>query len=75
MRKLLFSTIKFPYAQASPRTTDLGANLIFCSSSKQYVSPSDNITSPCTAKINALRNKQVSKLVSSLLSDHFMKHH
>jgi hypothetical protein len=29
--------------------------------SQQYVSPSDNIMSPCTAKINALRNKHASK--------------
>ncbi|ATY62871.1 hypothetical protein A9K55_007266 [Cordyceps militaris] len=29
-------------------------------STKQYVSPSDNIMSPCSAKINALRNKHVS---------------
>jgi len=28
---------------------------------KQYVSPSDNIMSPCTAKLTALRNKQVGK--------------
>ncbi|KZZ98328.1 Spo12 [Moelleriella libera RCEF 2490] len=28
---------------------------------KQYVSPSDNIMSPCSAKINALRNKHASK--------------
>jgi hypothetical protein len=28
---------------------------------KQYISPSDNIMSPCTAKLNALRNKQVGK--------------
>ncbi|KAK3195936.1 hypothetical protein K4F52_000803 [Lecanicillium sp. MT-2017a] len=28
---------------------------------KQYVSPSDNIMSPCSAKISALRNKQVNK--------------
>ncbi|PQK14899.1 hypothetical protein BB8028_0005g04190 [Beauveria bassiana] len=28
---------------------------------QQYVSPSDNIMSPCSAKINALRNKHVSK--------------
>ncbi|KAM0434116.1 hypothetical protein ACHAPT_004061 [Fusarium lateritium] len=27
----------------------------------QYISPSDNIMSPCTAKINALRNKHASK--------------
>ncbi|PKS07983.1 hypothetical protein jhhlp_006595 [Lomentospora prolificans] len=29
---------------------------------KQYVSPSDNIMSPCTAKLNALRNKHVGKV-------------
>ncbi|KAJ0372573.1 hypothetical protein COL154_000306 [Colletotrichum chrysophilum] len=29
--------------------------------SKDYISPSDNIMSPCTAKLNALRNKQVGK--------------
>ncbi|KAL2207618.1 hypothetical protein CC79DRAFT_1368481 [Sarocladium strictum] len=28
---------------------------------EQYISPSDNIMSPCTAKINALRNKHASK--------------
>ncbi|ORY71151.1 uncharacterized protein BCR38DRAFT_479670 [Pseudomassariella vexata] len=28
---------------------------------KTYVSPSDTIMSPCTAKLNAYRNKQVSK--------------
>lgn len=33
---------------------------------KQYVSPSDNIMSPCTAKINALRNKHASKYVAPL---------
>ncbi|KAF4337179.1 BNS1 [Fusarium beomiforme] len=27
----------------------------------KYVSPSDNIMSPCSAKINALRNKHASK--------------
>ncbi|KAL2111208.1 hypothetical protein VUR80DRAFT_147 [Thermomyces stellatus] len=27
----------------------------------QYVSPSDNIMSPCTAKLNALRNKHAGK--------------
>ncbi|KAH0444948.1 hypothetical protein CcaCcLH18_00009 [Colletotrichum camelliae] len=30
--------------------------------SKDYISPSDNIMSPCTAKLNALRNKQVGKV-------------
>ncbi|KAL7945537.1 hypothetical protein V8C42DRAFT_59664 [Trichoderma barbatum] len=28
---------------------------------KQYISPSDNIMSPCTAKLSALRSKQVTK--------------
>jgi len=28
---------------------------------QQYISPSDNIMSPCTAKINALRHKHASK--------------
>ncbi|KAL8388996.1 hypothetical protein RB595_008876 [Gaeumannomyces hyphopodioides] len=28
---------------------------------KQYISPSDNIMSPCSAKLNAYRNKQVGK--------------
>ncbi|TDZ22565.1 hypothetical protein Cob_v004495 [Colletotrichum orbiculare MAFF 240422] len=30
--------------------------------SKTYISPSDNLMSPCTAKLNALRNKQVGKV-------------
>ncbi|KAK2019503.1 hypothetical protein LZ32DRAFT_598174 [Colletotrichum eremochloae] len=29
--------------------------------SKTYISPSDDIMSPCTAKLSALRNKQVGK--------------
>ncbi|KAH8898501.1 hypothetical protein GQ53DRAFT_742516 [Thozetella sp. PMI_491] len=29
---------------------------------KQYISPSDNIMSPCTAKLNAFRSKQVGKV-------------
>ncbi|KAK0720651.1 hypothetical protein B0H67DRAFT_576940 [Lasiosphaeris hirsuta] len=29
---------------------------------KQYISPSDNIMSPCTAKLSAFRNKQVGKV-------------
>lgn len=32
--------------------------------SQKYVSPSDNIMSPCTAKINALRNKHAAKSVA-----------
>ncbi|KAI5461481.1 hypothetical protein BGZ63DRAFT_356064 [Mariannaea sp. PMI_226] len=30
--------------------------------STKYISPSDNIMSPCTAKINALRNKHANKV-------------
>lgn len=30
-------------------------------SPKQYISPSDNIMSPCTAKLKALRTKQAGK--------------
>ncbi|TFB04129.1 hypothetical protein CCMA1212_003933 [Trichoderma ghanense] len=33
---------------------------------KQYISPSDTIMSPCTAKLSALRNKQVTKYVPSI---------
>lgn len=40
-------------------------NTSFASRAKQYVSPSDNIMSPCSAKISALRNKQVNKYVCS----------
>ncbi|KAJ4306587.1 hypothetical protein N0V88_001391 [Collariella sp. IMI 366227] len=29
---------------------------------KAYISPSDNIMSPCTAKLSAFRNKQVGKV-------------
>lgn len=32
-------------------------------SGTNYVSPSDEIMSPCTAKLNAFRNKQVGKYV------------
>lgn len=43
-------------------------NMSFASRAKQYVSPSDNIMSPCSAKINALRNKQVTKYVYPCLT-------
>lgn len=49
-----------PSITAMPRWP---ANKTLVASTKQYVSPSDNIMSPCTAKINALRNKHVSKYV------------
>ncbi|KAF9881163.1 hypothetical protein CkaCkLH20_01313 [Colletotrichum karsti] len=42
--------------------------------SKTYISPSDNIMSPCTAKLNALRNKQVGKVKpKSLFAQHSAK--
>lgn len=41
---------------------DFLADLIFRRA--KYISPSDNIMSPCTAKLNALRNKQVGKYVA-----------
>ncbi|KAI3527708.1 uncharacterized protein CCOS01_00912 [Colletotrichum costaricense] len=37
-------------------------NSIVLNRSKTYISPSDNIMSPCTAKLSALRNKQVGKV-------------
>lgn len=40
--------------------------LTSCDRTNKYISPSDNIMSPCTAKINALRNKHASKYVVSL---------
>ncbi|KAF7536534.1 hypothetical protein G7Z17_g13031 [Cylindrodendrum hubeiense] len=36
--------------------------LTLCDRTNKYISPSDNIMSPCTAKINALRNKHASKV-------------
>lgn len=47
-----------PSITAMPR---FPTNKSLVASTKQYVSPSDNIMSPCSAKINALRNKHVSK--------------
>ncbi|RWA13542.1 hypothetical protein EKO27_g1571 [Xylaria grammica] len=32
-----------------------------CSSTQQYISPSDNIMSPCTAKLNALKGRHAGK--------------
>ncbi|TGJ83442.1 hypothetical protein E0Z10_g5336 [Xylaria hypoxylon] len=32
-----------------------------CSSAQQYISPSDNIMSPCTAKLNALKGRHAGK--------------
>lgn len=50
-----------PYHKAvSELTQDRG------SASNNYVSPSDEIMSPCTAKLSALRNKQVGKCVTLL---------
>jgi len=45
----------------NPHVAQLLTSLI--ASSKTYVSPSDNIMSPCTAKLSAFRSKQVGKYV------------
>lgn len=46
--------------------TDAGELPCANRSGNNYISPSDEIMSPCTAKLNALRNKQVGKYVSLL---------
>ena len=43
-----------------PCITDVGFAI---RDNTQYISPSDNIQSPCTAKLNAFRNKQLGKYV------------
>lgn len=49
-----------------PRRNDVSSRdpLTCCDRTNKYISPSDTIMSPCTAKINALRNKHASKCVS-----------
>ena len=42
-------------------------------SSNKYISPSDNIMSPCTAKLSAFRNKQVGKYVVTPLLGFVMR--
>lgn len=45
-----------------PGTRDFSSDALVSSrSGNKYISPSDEIMSPCTAKLNALRNKQVGK--------------
>jgi len=39
---------------------------------QQYISPSDNIMSPCTAKLSAFRTKQVGKYVTAVLVHPFL---
>lgn len=49
-----------------PRRNDVSSRdpLTCCENrTSKYISPSDTIMSPCTAKINALRNKHASKYV------------
>lgn len=41
--------------------TQQGLTTLPYNRSQQYISPSDNIMSPCTAKLTALRNKQIGK--------------
>lgn len=45
-------------------SSDVGCLPCANRSGNNYISPSDEIMSPCTAKLNALRNKQVGKYVS-----------
>lgn len=45
-------------------------SLIFLCRSSTYISPSDNIMSPCTAKLTALRNKQIGKYVHTSSAPH-----
>ncbi|KAK0376624.1 hypothetical protein CPAR01_08513 [Colletotrichum paranaense] len=52
------------YDKLQPRSSNKNKTLnsIVLDRSKTYISPSDNIMSPCTAKLSALRNKQVGKV-------------
>ncbi|TDZ12805.1 hypothetical protein C8034_v011637 [Colletotrichum sidae] len=51
------------YDQEQPHHSKIQAlNSNHLNRSKTYISPSDNLMSPCTAKLNALRNKQVGKV-------------
>ena len=49
------------YAYTTCQHSEERASLTSCDRTDKYISPSDNIMSPCTAKINALRNKHASK--------------
>lgn len=44
-----------------PSPADAVADHVRAPRDKKFVSPSDDIMSPCTAKLSKLRNKQVSK--------------
>lgn len=57
-RQMLQSKIQEPYAILPIISRRI---LTAHSAQKDLVSPSDNIMSPCSAKINALRNKHASK--------------
>lgn len=46
---------------ASQLTAPVLSSCAASCSKQQYISPSDNIMSPCTAKLTALRNKRVGK--------------
>jgi hypothetical protein len=45
----------------APESSESKARANRNSRNKTYISPSDNIMSPCTAKLSAFRNKQVGK--------------
>ena len=49
------------YAAALPQQTTFWIIANTHHRGQTYISPSDNIMSPCTAKLSAFRNKQVGK--------------
>lgn len=53
------------YATFLSHCKGLAADFLIDRGEQTYVSPSDGIMSPCTAKLNAYRNKQVGKYVTS----------
>lgn len=76
-RQVLQSKIQEGYAPSplpATTTTTTSCKSLFAnpdllprhSQTQVYISPSDNIMSPCTAKLNALRGKQVCRYVTKL---------
>ncbi|GKT84884.1 SPO12-like protein [Colletotrichum tofieldiae] len=53
---------KYDYKPQTRNARSKALNFDVLNRSKTYISPSDNIMSPCTAKLSALRNKQVGKV-------------
>ncbi|OHE97780.1 hypothetical protein CORC01_06985 [Colletotrichum orchidophilum] len=53
---------KYDWLQTRNCSKNKALNSTVLDRSKTYISPSDDIMSPCTAKLSALRNKQVGKV-------------